>query len=50
MTGLQIGKIREFLTGKLLTNLLDLVTLIVLLPILRFLQPVLSWMVLLAPA
>ena len=48
MTGLQIGKIREFLTGKLLTTMLDLVTLIVLLPILFILQPVLSWMVLLA--
>jgi ATP-binding cassette subfamily B protein len=48
MTGLQISKIREFLTGKLLTTMLDLVTLIVLLPILFLLQPVLSWMVLLA--
>jgi ATP-binding cassette, subfamily B, bacterial HlyB/CyaB len=48
MTGLQISKIREFLTGKLLTTMLDLVTLIVLLPILFVLQPVLSWMVLLA--
>jgi ATP-binding cassette, subfamily B, bacterial HlyB/CyaB len=48
MTGLQINKIREFLTGKLLTTMLDLVTLVVLLPILFFLQPVLSWMVLLA--
>ncbi len=48
MTGLQISKIREFLTGKLLTTMLDLVTLVVLLPILFVLQPVLSWMVLLA--
>ena len=48
MTGLQINKIREFLTGKLLTTMLDLVTLVVLLPILFVLQPVLSWMVLLA--
>ncbi len=48
MTGLQTGKIREFLTGKLLTTMLDLVTLVVLLPILFFLQPVLSWMVLMA--
>ena len=47
-TGLQINKIREFLTGRLLTTALDLVTLIVLLPILFYLQPVLSWMVLLA--
>ena len=48
MTGLQVGKIREFLTGKLLTTMLDLVTLVVLLPILFILQPVLSWMVLIA--
>ncbi len=47
-TGLQIAKIREFLTGKLLTTMLDLVTLIVLLPILFYLQPLLSWIVLLA--
>ena len=47
-TGLQINKVREFLTGRLLTTALDLVTLIVLLPILFYLQPVLSWMVLLA--
>jgi subfamily B ATP-binding cassette protein HlyB/CyaB len=48
MTGMQIGKIREFLTGKLLATMLDLVSLVVLLPILFVLQPVLSWMVLLA--
>ena len=47
-TGLQINKVREFLTGKLLTTALDLVTLIVLLPILFYLQPALSWMVLAA--
>jgi subfamily B ATP-binding cassette protein HlyB/CyaB len=47
-TGLQIGKIREFLTGRLLTTLLDLVTLLVLLPILFYLQPLLSWIVLAA--
>ena len=45
-TGLQITKICEFLTGKLLTTLLDLVTLLVLLPILFYLQPALSWIVL----
>jgi len=49
-TGLQISKIRDFLTGKLLTTMLDLVTLLVLLPILFYLQPTLSWMVLLAAA
>jgi ATP-binding cassette, subfamily B, bacterial HlyB/CyaB len=44
-TGLQISKIREFLTGRLLTTMLDLVTLLVLLPILFYLQPMLSWIV-----
>ncbi|MBV9252161.1 MAG: peptidase domain-containing ABC transporter [Acetobacteraceae bacterium] len=47
MTGQQINKVREFLTGKLLTTMLDLVTLVVLLPVLFFLQPALSWIVLL---
>jgi ATP-binding cassette subfamily B protein len=45
-TGLQVAKIREFLTGKLLTTMLDLVTLLVLLPILFYLQPLLSVLVL----
>jgi ATP-binding cassette, subfamily B, bacterial HlyB/CyaB len=45
-TGIQLGKIREFLTGKLLTTMLDLMTLVVLLPILFYLQPLLSWIVL----
>ena len=44
-TGLQVGKIREFLTGRLLSTILDLVTLLVLLPILFYLQPLLSWIV-----
>jgi len=47
MTGQQINKIREFLTGKLLATMLDLVTLLVLLPILFYLQPALSCVVLL---
>ncbi len=47
MTGQQINKIREFLTGKLLATMLDLVTLVVLLPILFYLQPTLSCVVLL---
>jgi ATP-binding cassette subfamily B protein len=46
MTGPQISKIREFLTGKLLATMLDLVTLLVLLPIMFYLQPALSAMVL----
>jgi ATP-binding cassette subfamily B protein len=45
-TGIQLGKIREFLTGKLLNTVLDLMTLVVLLPILFFLQPLLSLIVL----
>lgn len=48
MTGLQINKIREFLTGKLLATMLDLVTLLTLLPVLFYLQPTLSWLVLIA--
>ena len=47
MTGLQVNKVREFITGKLLTTMLDLVTLLILLPALFFLQPVLSFLVLL---
>jgi len=46
-TGQQINKVREFLTGKLLATMLDLVTLLVLLPILFYLQPTLSIVVLL---
>ncbi|MFL5285386.1 MAG: peptidase domain-containing ABC transporter [Rhodopila sp.] len=45
-TGIQLAKIREFLTGKLLTTVLDLMTLVVLLPILFYLQPLLSLIVL----
>jgi HlyB family type I secretion system ABC transporter len=42
----ETGKIRDFLSGKMLQVMLDLVTVLVLLPVLFFLQPVLSWMVL----
>jgi ATP-binding cassette subfamily B protein len=41
----QIQKIREFLTGKLLTTFLDLFTLLVLLPFLYYLNVTLAWMV-----
>ncbi len=44
----QVSKIRDFLTGKLLTTMLDLVTLLVLIPILVWLSPTLTWMVLAA--
>ena len=40
-----IYKVREFLTGKLLTTFLDLITLCVLLPILFFLNATLAWIV-----
>ncbi|MDE2199600.1 MAG: peptidase domain-containing ABC transporter [Rhodospirillales bacterium] len=41
----QISKIRDFLTGKLLTTILDFITLLVLLPILFWLSVPLTWMV-----
>jgi ATP-binding cassette, subfamily B, bacterial HlyB/CyaB len=41
----QIQRIREFLTGKLLTTFLDLFTLVVLLPFLFYLNVTLAWMV-----
>ncbi len=41
----QIHRVREFLTGKLLTTFLDLLTLMVLLPFLFFLSPTLAWIV-----
>ena len=44
----QISKIRDFLTGKLLTTILDLVTLLVLLPLLVWLSATLTWMVMAA--
>ncbi len=42
---MQINKIRDFLTGRLLALLLDLITLLVLLPVLFFIQPTLTWLV-----
>jgi ATP-binding cassette, subfamily B, bacterial HlyB/CyaB len=42
----QVYKVREFLTGKLLSTFLDLATLVVLLPFLFFLNTILAWMVL----
>jgi ATP-binding cassette subfamily B protein len=42
----QVYRIREFLTGKLLSTFLDLMTLCVLLPVMFFLNPSLSWIVL----
>lgn len=46
----QMYRVRAFLTGKLMTTLLDLVTLCVLLPVLIYLQPVLAAIVLVCAA
>lgn len=42
----QVYKVRDFLTGKLLTTFLDLMTLVVLLPFLFYLNAALAWIVL----
>ncbi len=42
---MEVNKIREFLSGRMLTLLLDLITLLVLLPVLFLIQPTLTWMV-----
>ena len=43
---LQVNKVRDFLTGKMVQVALDLITLVVLLPVLFILQPMLTWLVL----
>jgi ATP-binding cassette subfamily B protein len=42
----QVYRVREFLTGRLLTTFLDVVTLLVLLPFLFYLNATLAWIVL----
>jgi ATP-binding cassette, subfamily B, bacterial HlyB/CyaB len=42
----QVYRVREFLTGRLLTTFLDLITLCVLLPVLFYLNATLAWIVL----
>ena len=42
---MQVNKVREFLSGRMLTLMLDLITLAVLLPVLFMLQPTLTWLV-----
>jgi ATP-binding cassette subfamily B protein len=42
----QVYRVREFLTGRLLTTFLDLITLCVLLPFLFYLNAILAWIVL----
>lgn len=46
----QVFKIRDFLTGKLVSTVLDLLTLAVLLPFLFYMSAALAWMVLIASA
>jgi ATP-binding cassette subfamily B protein len=41
----QIHQVRQFITGKLMTTLLDLITLVVLLPFLFWLNATLAWIV-----
>jgi len=43
---MQIWKIREFLTGKLMGTFLDMFTLVFLLPLLFWMEPTLAWIVL----
>ena len=43
-----IGKVRDFLTGRVLSTLIDLVTLLLLLPVMYILSPVLTWLSLIA--
>ena len=45
---MQIYKVREFVTGKLMGTFLDSMTLVFLLPFLFWLNPTLSWMVVVA--
>lgn len=42
----QLHRVREFLTGKLLSTFLDMMTLFVILPFLFWLEPMLAWLVL----
>jgi ABC-type bacteriocin/lantibiotic exporter with double-glycine peptidase domain len=41
----QVQKIRDFLTGKMLATLLDLVTVLVMLPVLFYLDATMTWMI-----
>ena len=46
----QVHKVREFITGKLLTTALDLITLVILLPFLFWINATLAWIVLICSA
>ena len=39
----QVNKIREFMTGKMMSTILDLITLLVIVPVLFLIQPTLAW-------
>jgi len=39
------GKIKDFLTGRLLTTFLDLITLLIILPVLFYVSPLMTWVV-----
>ncbi len=42
----QVNQVRQFITGKLMTTILDMITLLVLLPFLFYLNATLAWIVL----
>lgn len=44
----QLYRVREFLTGRLVTTFIDVVMVVLLLPVLFFMQPTLAWTVLIA--
>jgi ATP-binding cassette subfamily B protein len=46
----QVHKVREFITGKLLATALDLITLVILLPFLFWINATLAWLVLVCSA
>lgn len=41
----ETSKVKQFLTGRMLTTALDLITLLIVLPVLFVLSPILTWMV-----
>ena len=44
----QVNKIRDFLTGKMMSTMLDMVALVVLIPVIFVMQPTLAWITLVA--
>ena len=41
----ETGKVKEFLTGKMLATALDLITLFIIIPVLFILNPILTWLI-----